>query len=161
MTSDEIRAFVRRHVEAWRKHDIAALMKGYADGCELVSPLFRIVRGKAEIEASFKDVFRVFGDLEMRLDDVLIDHDAGDRAAMVCTIIVTHLGDVLGFRGTGRRVTVNGVFMLSFKDGRIASTTGPDAPDQRVGTECGAFTDASGPLTSRRAPCNAGNRDRA
>ena len=102
MTSDEIRVFVQRHVEAWRKHDIAALMEGYADGCELVSPMFRIVHGKAEIEASFKDLFRIFGELEMRVDDVVIDHDAGDRAALVCTTIVTHLGDVLGFRGTGR-----------------------------------------------------------
>ena len=123
MTSEEIRAFIARHVAAWGRHDVPALMASYADDCELVSPLFRIVRGKAAVEASYREAFRIFGDVEVRLDDVLIDHDdpSGDKVAYTSTHTMTHLGEVLGFPATGRRFTLAGVFMLSFKDGRIAT----------------------------------------
>ena len=120
MTSDEIRAFIARHIEARQKRDMAAIMDCYADDCEVVSPLFRIVHGRAAIEASYLEAYRIFGDMDVRLDDVLIDSEAGDRAAFTATFTVTHLGEVLGFPPTGRRFAVTGVFMLSFKDGRIA-----------------------------------------
>jgi steroid delta-isomerase-like uncharacterized protein len=121
MTSDEIRAFITRHVQAWSRHDVAALMEHYADDCEVVSPLFRILRGKAEVEAAFRDLFRIFEALAIHVDDVLIDHESGDRVVYMCTITVTHRGEVLGFPGTGRRFPVKGVFMVGFKNGRIAS----------------------------------------
>ena len=121
MTSEEIRAFIARHVAAWGRHDVPALMESYADDCELVSPLFRIVRGKAAIAVSYGELFRIFGALEIHVEDVLIDHEAGDRVAYMTTMSGTHLGEMLGFPGTGRRLSVKGVFMLAFKDGRIAS----------------------------------------
>ena len=120
MTSDEIRALLTRRVEAWARQDVQALMKDYEDECELVSPLFRIVRGRAAIEASFRELFRIFGSPTIRLDDVLIDHESGDRAAYTCRITAVHLGEVLGFPGTGRLLTISGVFMLRFANARIS-----------------------------------------
>jgi steroid delta-isomerase-like uncharacterized protein len=119
MTSQEIRAFVDQHVEAWKNHDVRTLVDGYADECELISPLFQTVRGKAGIEASFRDIFRIFADQTIRSDDLLVDHERGDRAAYVATYTATHVGEVLGFPPSGRRVTIRGVFLFRFEDHRI------------------------------------------
>ena len=98
-----------------------AIMEGYADDCELVSPGYRIVRGKAGVEASFQHLFKIFGNMAVQIEDVLIEHEALDRVAYMSTVTATHLGEVLGFPGTGRRLSFKGVIMLSFKDGRIAT----------------------------------------
>ena len=73
------------------------------------------------MEAAFRDLFQIFDALTIHVDDVLVDHESGDRVVYMSTITVTHLGEVLGFPGTGRRFAVKGVFMLGLKNGRIAS----------------------------------------
>src|SRR5271169_2001090 len=97
MTSDEIRAFVGKHEAAWVRRDVETLIAEYADDCEVVSPMFRTVRGKAAIEGSFRDLFRAFGEWTIVLDDVLIDHEGGDRCAIVTTVNAVQAGEIFGF----------------------------------------------------------------
>ena len=78
-------------------------------------------RGKAGIEASFNDIFRIFADWTIRVDDLLIDHDDGDRAAYVFTHMATHVGETLGFPPSGRPVTIPGVCLFRFDGDRIAA----------------------------------------
>jgi steroid delta-isomerase-like uncharacterized protein len=121
MTSDEIRAFIRRHVDAWTRRDAAALMNDYADDCEVSSPMFRAVRGRPAVEASFHDLFRAFGEWTIVIDDVLIDHEDGDRCAIVTTANAVHAGEIFGVPPSGRKFEVRVVQLFRFKDGRIVS----------------------------------------
>lgn len=121
MTSDEIRAFVRAHVDAWMRRDVDALIADYADDCEVVSPMFRSVRGKAGVEGSFRDLFRAFGEWTIVVDDVLIDHEGGDRCAIVWTANAVQAGEIFGFPASGRRFEVRVVLLLRFENHKIVS----------------------------------------
>ena len=121
MTSDEIRAFVRKHEEAWVRRDVDALIVDYADDCEVVSPMFRNVRGKAGVEGSFRDLFRAFGEWTIVVDDVLIDHEGGDRCAILTTANAVQAGEIFGFPASGRRFELHVVRFLRFEHHKIVS----------------------------------------
>lgn len=121
MTRDEIRTFFTQHVESWGRHDVAALVADYAEDCELVTPMFRTVRGRAGVETSYRDLFRAFADLTIEIDNLLIDHEGGDRAAYVFTHTCKHVGDILGYPASGRRVKIQGVCLFRLMDGKIVS----------------------------------------
>lgn len=50
-------------------------------------------------------------------EDVVVD---GDRVAVRFTLTGTHRGDLLGAAGTGRRIEVEGITILRFRDDRVA-----------------------------------------
>jgi ketosteroid isomerase-like protein len=66
MTDPEIRAFVDEFLREWEREDVAALVARYADDCEVVSPIFHTLRGRDQLEASFRDLFRAFSDAASR-----------------------------------------------------------------------------------------------
>ena len=119
-TSTEIRAFCERFAKAWERGDVGALTACYADDCEVLSPLFQTLHGRAEIETSFRDLFQAFADYSIRINDVIIDGE-GTRAALVLTLQSTHRGSIFGMPASGRRIENQVAFIMSFKDGRIAS----------------------------------------
>jgi steroid delta-isomerase-like uncharacterized protein len=123
MTSDEIRAFVRRFVEAWEQHDIAAIATWYAEDCEVHSPMFGTLHGRAGVESSLRDLFRIFSDWKFEVDELLIDHEAGDKAAFLARTLVTHRGELFAMPGTGRRVENRVMFLFKFADGQVVSET--------------------------------------
>ena len=94
-------------------------MNDHEDECELVSPLFRIVRAGPPSRRPFTSFSGSSGRRRFNLTTFLIDHESGDRAAYTCRITAAHVGEVLGFPGTGRLLTVSGVFMLRFANARI------------------------------------------
>jgi len=119
VTSDEIRAFVHDHIRVWVARDVDALLLGYHENCQLVSPMFRNVRGKAGIEASFRELFRAFGEWVIQIDELLIDHEAGDRCAFVSTVNASQTGEIFGVPGSGRRFELRAFQLLHFEDGKI------------------------------------------
>jgi|RhiMetdeSRZDD1v2_1073273.scaffolds.fasta_scaffold01825_21 steroid delta-isomerase-like uncharacterized protein len=124
MTHDEMAAFFDRYMRAFEREDIDALLECYGPNCEITSPMFPSVRGTASIEASFQDVFRAFGDLTLRIDDVIVETQAGDgavKAAVVVTAHARHKGEIFGLPGSGRRVETQMVFVFRVKDQRITS----------------------------------------
>ena len=124
MTHDEIRRFLERYLHAWERQDIDALIDCYTPDAEIVSPMFHTKRGESEIEASFQDVFKIFGDVSMQIDDVVIDTqpEAGEvRAVLIMTSHATHRGEIFGLAGSGRRVETQMMFAFRFAGDRIAS----------------------------------------
>jgi steroid delta-isomerase-like uncharacterized protein len=121
MTNDDIRTFIRAHVGAWVRRDVDALVADYADDCELASPMFRAVRGKSGVEASYRDLFRGFSEWAIEIDDVLIDREKGDRAVMLTRANALQVGEMFGFPPSGRRFEINAVQFYRFENGRIAS----------------------------------------
>jgi steroid delta-isomerase-like uncharacterized protein len=121
MTHDEIRAFIERYVESWKREDVRGLAALYAENARIESPLFHTVIGQPGIEKSFRDLFGAFSDWDFRIDDLIIDSGDEAKAVLACTTRITHRGDLLGMPGTGRRLENKVVHILRFENGRIVS----------------------------------------
>jgi steroid delta-isomerase-like uncharacterized protein len=121
MTNDEARAFFTRFLEVWKRESVGEILEFYAEDARIDSPMFHTVTGRTDIQKSFTDLFRAFDDWVFRIDDVVADSGAEDRAVLFYTGQQTHRGDLFGMPGTGRRVEVNGALLMRFENGRITS----------------------------------------
>jgi len=121
MTSDEIRSFLDRFVRAWERQDIPALAACYSPDCVVVSPIFNTLRGRAQVEHSYVDLFRAFASPTIHVDEVVIGAEEPPRAAIVWTVQAIHAGEIFGMPGTGRRIERTIAYVLTFDDGLIAS----------------------------------------
>jgi steroid delta-isomerase-like uncharacterized protein len=117
MTNDEIRAFFAAQAHHWHGRDAEALAAGHTPDGTIVSPIFRTVKGEREIAASYRALFDIFPDWDLRAEDLLID---GTRVAEPFSVTATHEGEFMGLPGTGRRFSIQGVRMFEMRDGRIA-----------------------------------------
>jgi steroid delta-isomerase-like uncharacterized protein len=122
MTRDDILAFTNRLVENWERADDRALAAGYADDATLDSPLLGKRKGRGAIEASFRDLFRMFDKWRITIDNTVIDPISG-RAVLLLTAQATQVGDMLGYPASHRRFTLRTALVFDFAKGRIASET--------------------------------------
>jgi steroid delta-isomerase-like uncharacterized protein len=120
MTRIEIQALVNAWVRAWTAEDLEALLACYDDDAELVSPLFRTVRGISAIERSHQDLFLAFADVQVDVHHVVIDEEQ-QQAALIFTIHATQQGDFLGFPASRRRTATPSAYVFTLKNGRIVS----------------------------------------
>ena len=119
MTTDSIRAFIDRHTNGWNHRDAARLSLSHAADCVVVSPMFGRVEGRAAIGGTYAALFSIFPDWEIRFDAPIAD---GGRLAVSFSVIATHQGDFMGFQGTGRRCSFEGVSLFELEpDGLIAA----------------------------------------
>ena len=121
MTSDEIRSFLDRFVRAWEKQDVPALGACYADDCTVVSPIFHTLRGRAQVERSYRDLFRAFASPSIHVDDTVISTDEPPRAVIVWTVQSIHAGEIFGVPGSGRRIERTSAYIMTFRGGLIGS----------------------------------------
>ena len=121
MTSDEIRSFLDRFVCAWEKQDLAALGACYADSCTVVSPIFHTLKGRAQVERSYSELFRAFSNPSIRVDDTVISTGAPPRAVIVWTVQSIHTGEIFGMPGSGKRIERTIAYILTFRNGVIVN----------------------------------------
>jgi steroid delta-isomerase-like uncharacterized protein len=121
MTSDEIRSFLDRFVRAWEKQDVPALGACYADDCTVVSPIFHTLRGRAQVERSYRDLFRAFASPSVHVDDTVISTGEPPRAVIVWTVQSIHAGEIFGVPGSGRRIERTTAYIMTFRNGLITS----------------------------------------
>lgn len=116
MTRDEIFALFARREAAWRDRDAAALADDHAPDGVVVSPTGGVLEGRGDIERIYRVWFTAFPDLTCTTEDLLVDDD---RAALLCRIAGTHLGEFFGMGPTGRRIEVSGAFIYRLQGGFI------------------------------------------
>lgn len=121
MTSDEIRSFLDRFVRAWETQDAQALGACYAPDCTVVSPIFHTMKGREQLERSYRDLFRAFANPSIHVDDVVISSDAPPRAVIVWTVQAIHAGEIFGVPGSGRRIERTIAYIMTFRDGVIVN----------------------------------------
>jgi steroid delta-isomerase-like uncharacterized protein len=119
MTSDEIRTFLDRFVRAWEKQDVTALGACYAETCTVVSPIFHTLKGRAQVERSYTDLFKAFANPSIRVDDTVISTASPPRAVIVWTVQSIHAGEIFGVAGSGRRIERTIAYFFTFRDGLI------------------------------------------
>jgi predicted ester cyclase len=117
MTREELSKFAAERRVAWDSRDSAGLASGHTADGDVVSPIFGTVKGRAAIEASYRNLFAVFADWEFIGDDLIMD---GDVVVEGFTARATHTHEFLGVPGTNRRFQIRGVLLFRFKDGLIA-----------------------------------------
>jgi predicted ester cyclase len=117
MANPDIEAFFERQREYWVARDPVGLANGHAGDGVLVSPIFRTVTGRAEILGSYRRLFLIFPDWDYKAGDRLVD---GSRVAEPFVATATHVGEFMGFDGTGRRFEIQGVRLFQMRDGLIA-----------------------------------------
>jgi steroid delta-isomerase-like uncharacterized protein len=120
MTRDEIQAFVDRWRQAWVTEDLEALLACYDEHVELISPLFKTMRGIEAVERSHQDLFMAFRDIATDIHDIVIDVDR-QRAVLVFTIHATQQGEFRGTPASGRRTATPSAFVFHLTNGHIVS----------------------------------------
>lgn len=118
MTNDEIRSFLDHFALAWGRADAAALGALYTDDCVVVSPIFHTLKGRAQVERSYVDLFKAFEQETVRVDDIVIEVPA--RAVILWTSHSIHAGEIFGMPPSGKRIERTVAFILTLRDGRIA-----------------------------------------
>lgn len=116
MTREEIFALFARREAAWRARDAPALAADHKVDGVVVSPTGGVLEGRPEIERIYRVWFVAFPDLTFTTEDLLVDDD---RAALLCRVAGTHLGEFFGMGPTGRRIEVAGAFVYRLQGGEI------------------------------------------
>ena len=116
MTREQIFALFNRREAAWRARDAQALAADHAADGVVISPTGGVLEGRAEIERIYRVWFIAFPDLTFTTEDLLVDDD---RAALLCRLTGTHLGEFFGMGPTGRRIEVAGTFIYRLQDDQI------------------------------------------
>ena len=120
MTNDEIRSFLDQFALAWGRADAAALGACYTDDCVVISPIFRTLKGRAQVEKSYVDIFNAFDPQIVRVDDVVIGTEVPARAVVVWDVHNVHIGEIFGMPASGKRIEQTIAYILTLSDGRIA-----------------------------------------
>jgi steroid delta-isomerase-like uncharacterized protein len=118
MTREQIVGVMQAMQRARNAKDPAALAAMHTDDGVVYSPMFGEVRGRAEIERTYREMFQTFVDWTWESGDLIID---GDRCAEIFTATATHSHEMFGVEATHRRFRVQGVLVFEFRDGKIAT----------------------------------------
>ena len=123
MTSDEIRSLLDRFRQAWERRDLPALVACYAEDCEVVSPIFRTLTGRSQVEKSYADLAKAFETQQIKVEDIVIGDDDPPRAVIVWHMQSRHVGEVFGMPPSGKKIDVTVAFILTLRDGLIIRET--------------------------------------
>jgi len=118
MTREQIVGVVQTMQRAWNAKDAAALASFHADDGVVHSPMFGEVRGRAEVERTYGEMFRMFGDWDFQGQELIID---GDRFAQTFVATATHSSEMFGVEPTNRRFRVQGVLVFEMRDGKVVN----------------------------------------
>jgi len=119
MTNDEIRAFLDRFVLLWSRSDVIGLGACYAEECTVISPIFSTITGREQVERSYRKLFDALAKPVIRVDDIVIGQEGAARAAMICTVESTHVGEMFGTPATGKQIERTIAYILTLQDGLI------------------------------------------
>jgi steroid delta-isomerase-like uncharacterized protein len=118
MVRADLERVMTSYLEAMNGHDPVALARLYSVHCDIESPLFASLHGRAAVEESYRQWFRIFPDVVFNPEATIIDPPTG---AMLTRNTATHEGDLLGLPPTGRKVEFRTIRVITLEDGLIAS----------------------------------------
>lgn len=120
MTNDEIRSLLDEFALAWGRSDATALGACYTDDCVVISPIFRTMKGRAQVEKSYGEIFNAFDPQIVRVEDLIIGSEVPARAVVIWNVHNVHIGEIFGMPASGKRIEQTIAYILTLRDGRIA-----------------------------------------
>lgn len=118
MTRSQAERLLRRHQDALNRHDVAALRLLYAEDAVVVSPMFRVLRGREAIGQAFEHLFALFPGYRTEVSDAPFLHE-GDRVAEFSAVAARHDVELFGLPATGQPVEYRAARLFTFRDGLI------------------------------------------
>ena len=120
MKSVSTKAVVDRHLEAWRRGDVAAVLADYADDAAMLHAALGVVAGKAAIGAllvqTFAELFRP-DDTELTVEAIVT---AGDHALIQYTAVTSSVRTSGAFDAFTLR---DGKIVAQFSGGEVIAVT--------------------------------------
>jgi steroid delta-isomerase-like uncharacterized protein len=122
-TTNSLRAIAHRWIEeGWRRGNAAVVDELHAPGF-----VDHDSAGRPSDNEGFKQgivrLYTAFPDLEARVDDLVVDAEAG-AVAVRWSAAGTHRGTYLGAEPTGKMIHLKGIEILRIRDGRITERWG-------------------------------------
>lgn len=77
--------------------------------------------GLEYVKNVFKEYKRIFPDLKVKINDMVAE---GNKLAVYITITGTHSGEIMGKTPGNKKVTVEGIDLVHFKNGKVSDYWG-------------------------------------
>lgn len=116
MNRDEVIKFFEARQLDWRARNPDALARHYHENGTVVSPMFGALHGRVEIADAYRRLFTTFPDWFFKNEELIID---GPRIAQHFVATATHVGEFMGLPGTNRHGRLEGMLLMTMKDGLI------------------------------------------
>lgn len=115
--SETNKALARREFEVWSSGELDRLDELVAPGVVHHDPYDpNAADGLEGLKRSIAGNRRAFPDLELTVEDQVAE---GDKVATRWAAEMTHLGEVQGAPPTGNRITLRGITIERFEDGKV------------------------------------------
>ena len=113
LTRAELELVAQKNVDAYQRHDIAALIAFHAPDAIVESPMYGTRRGRAELEESYRAFFKSFPDVTFSTEAILIDPP---QITIFTKFGGTHMDDFFGLPGTHKHFEMRAVFWVKVDD---------------------------------------------
>ena len=118
MTREDLQGIAERYLDAWQRHDPAAIAQYHSFTAVTESPTYATLRGRKAIEDAARAFISSFPDATLSVDTILVD---SPRVAMFTTVNATHANEFFGMPGTNRHIEIRNAWLIEIDaDGLIA-----------------------------------------
>jgi steroid delta-isomerase-like uncharacterized protein len=119
MDRRDLERLSERYLAAMNRHDARSVAALYSAACQVESPLFSSLRGRAAVELSFQQFFAIFPDIDFKPESTIIDPPT---LAVTTLNVATHEGELFGLAPTHKRIEFRTVRVVTLDaDGLIAT----------------------------------------
>ena len=118
MSRSDLERVTTVYLDAMNRHDPVALAALYAVNCVVESPMFASLLGRAAVEESYRQWFRIFPDVEFKPESTIIDPPC---AAVLTRNSATHEGELLGLPATHKKIEFRTMRVVTVEDGLIVN----------------------------------------
>jgi steroid delta-isomerase-like uncharacterized protein len=108
-------AALMQAVKAWNAGDVDSYMELYGENIKLHAGTYDFPNKKA-VEGMYKGFHAATSDLRLEIHETIGD---GDRLAARYTVNGTHTGELMGIPATGREISMTGITIMHFEDGKV------------------------------------------
>jgi len=109
LTRADLELVAQKNLDAWQRHDVAALLAYHTPDAIVESPMYGTRRGRAELEESYRALFKSFPDMTISSEGLLIDPP---QIAIFTKFGGTHMDDFFGLPGTSRHIDMRAVLWV-------------------------------------------------
>ena len=116
MSTEEYKAKQRRvWEEAFGKGNLEVIDELFAPSYYFRSPLGIDIKGAEGFKQNLAMMRSAFPDMHITIDDMIAE---GDKVVTRFTLTATFTGDLMGITPTGKKVTVSGIVITRWEDGK-------------------------------------------
>jgi predicted ester cyclase len=115
MGAAENEAALTRAVEAWNRGDVDSYMELYASGIKLHAGTYEFP-DRSAVEGMYKGFHAAVPGVQLDIHETFGD---GDKLSARYTVRGNQTGELMGIPPTGREISMTGITIMHFEDGRV------------------------------------------